>query len=76
MAMLECIDCGKLLSSTAATCISCGSTDPFGAKRSRDRRQLIGMILLIVFVLGVTYCFKTGLLTPSDVRNFLFHRTS
>ena len=73
MAMANCVDCGKALSTTAVTCggaDGCSSTDPFGRERSKQRSILISRIVLAVIIGLVILAFKFHILTIHMVRDF------
>lgn len=71
MALVQCVDCGKGLSSTATDCNGCNSRDPFGSKRAEQKMQMI-FILIGAGVAGlILLAFYFDFLTTEMVKNFL-----
>lgn len=73
MALHECIDCGKKLSSTAVTCNNCNSTDPFGAKRAEEKLTMQMVAAAVVLIVLVFLAFHFDLITTETIKNFFKH---
>jgi hypothetical protein len=71
MALVQCIDCGKSLSTTATECNGCKSTDPFGGRRADQKAQMFLMLFGASAVGLIFLAFHFDLLTAEMVKNFL-----
>jgi hypothetical protein len=64
MALTTCFDCGKSISPRAASCIHCGSADPYGSKRGEEKAQFILVLIAIGFALLIGGLAYLGWLMP------------
>lgn len=76
MALVQCVDCGKSLSSTATDCNGCNSRDPFGSKRADQKVQMILMLIGASAVGLIFLAFHFDFLTAEMVKNFLTNRSN
>jgi hypothetical protein len=71
MALRQCVDCNKSLSTTALECNGCKSIDPFGKKRAEAKANSVLTIIGFSFVLIVFLGFYFNILTVDMIKRLL-----